>query len=201
MPLSAIRSSIVARWLSRICRLAAPRCGLGAGVVLAGGLVAGGLGGVQAAAAQVPGACVQAVRMAEFEYRDGAFGAAASRIAQCISRNRLAGPEAIEAYRLLTLAHLRQDKLEAARAAVIDLLGIVPAYRPDPVTDPPAYVTVVNAVRSDMQLAENSAGEAAARPTPFFRRTSTWLVIGGTVVVGGTVAAVLTGTLDGVIGR
>jgi Tfp pilus assembly protein PilF len=60
-----------------------------------------------------------------------------------------------QANRLLALTQLKQGDLVAARAAVLEILAVAPEYRADPVQDVPAYVSLVNVVRQ--QVDEDAA--------------------------------------------
>lgn len=161
------------------------------------GLLVGLLGlGVRPAAAQAERPCEDAFEAAEAAYLDADFEGAVRLLSPCLDRDDVPEERAVQAYRLLSLAHLRQDELSAARAAIVNILSLRPGYEADPVEDPPSYVSLVSIVRRDVQPAELAEGEGEAeeaRPTPFFRRTSTWLSIAGSVLVTGAVAFVTLG--------
>jgi hypothetical protein len=143
-------------------------------------------------AAQV---CERALAAAEEQYLDAEYGEALRLVSACLNQDGIPQSQAVSAYRLLALIHLKQDALEQARAAVVNLLGIDPTYTADPVNSPPAYVSLVSIVQRDLagRLENEAVADTAAGPparAPFFRRTSTWVTIGG-VLVGSGVATVL----------
>jgi hypothetical protein len=88
---------------------------------------------------------------------------------------------------LLSLSHLRLNELQQARSAIVNIFGVRPEYEADPVEDPPEYVSLVSIVRRDVQPEAPPAEEQDDDRTPFFRRTSTWLGLAGSVAVGGVV--------------
>lgn len=154
-------------------------------------------GAVRPTVAQEASPCEEALGAAESAYLNGNFDEAIRLISPCLDRSDVPEEQAVQAYRLLSLAHLQQDELPEARAAIVDIFSIRPGYEADPVEDPPSYVSLVSIVRSDVQpaqLAEETEGDAEEeRSTPFFRRTSTWLSIAGSLLVGGVVTLVTVG--------
>ena len=138
--------------------------------------------------AQAPGSdvCESALPAAEAQYRDAAYGEALRLVSACLDQSSASTEQSVAAYRLLALIHLKRDELDQARAAVVNLLGVEPTYEADPVTSPPAYVSLVAIVQRDLQSGEAVADESPER-RPFFRRAGTWVTI-GTIVVGSGVA-------------
>jgi hypothetical protein len=138
--------------------------------------------------AQAPGSdvCERALPAAEAQYRDAAYGEALRLVSACLDQSTASPDQSVAAYRLLALIHLKRDELEQARAAVVNLLGVEPTYEADPVTSPPAYVSLVAIVQRDLQSREAVAAESPER-RPFFRRTGTWVTL-GTLVLGSGVA-------------
>lgn len=164
------------------------------------GLLVGLLGlgvGARPAVAQEESSCEEAFEAAETAYLDGDFEAATRLLSPCLDRTDLSEERTVQAYRLLSLAHLQQDELPEARAAVINILNVQPGYEADPVEDPPPYVSLVSIVRRDVQPAQRAEADDEAaeedRSTPFFRRTSTWVSIAGSLLVGGVVTFVTLG--------
>lgn len=164
-------------------RLSAPRL-LGLVLVVA-------VFGVAPATAQTSLVCDQALSAAEEQYLDAEYGEALRLVSACLNQTDIPQEQAVSAYRLLALIHLKRDALDEARAAVVNLLGINPTYTADPVNSPPAYVSLVSIVQRDLQRTadEQEAAQESAEParTPFFRRTSTWVTMGG-ILVGSGVA-------------
>lgn len=146
--------------------------------------------GVSQARAQALLVCERALTAAEEQYLDAAYDEALRLVAACLNQDDIPQQQAVSAYRLLALIHLKQDALDSARAAVVNLLGIDPTYTADPINSPPAYVSLVAIVQRDLQrTAEEQGSEEPAR-TPFFRRTSTWVTM-SSILVGSGVATVL----------
>ena len=95
------------------------------------------------ARAQTPLVCERALAAAEEQYLDAEYDEALRLESSCLNQNDIPQKQAVSAYRLLALIHLKQDALDSARAAVVNLLGIDPTYTADPVNSPPAYVSLV----------------------------------------------------------
>lgn len=135
--------------------------------------------------------CERALDAANDQYLDAEYEEALRLVSACLNQSDIPDEQAVSAYRLLALIHLKQDELESARAAVVNLLGIDPTYEADPVSSPPAYVSLVSIVQRDLQRTaeEQAVAAASAEPTrkPFFRRSSTWITMGG-ILVGSGVA-------------
>ena len=160
-------------------------------------------GGVRSVAAQDTSQettpCEEALGAAESAYLNGNFQEAIRLVSPCLDRDDVSEDQVVQAYRLLSLAHLQQNEMRQARAAIVNIFGIRPEYEADPVEDPPSYVSLVSIVRRDVQPAAAQADEeepAQDESTPFFRRTSTWLSIAGSLLVGGVVTIVTLGGGD-----
>lgn len=142
--------------------------------------------------AQHSDVCERALGAADDQYVDAAYDEALQMVSACLNQSERADSQSVAAYRLLALIHLKRDELDAARGAVVNLLGVDPSYTADPIAHPPAYVSLVAIVRRDLQPTISAVDTTSApEPTrpPFFRRTSTWVTIGG-IVVGSGVATV-----------
>jgi hypothetical protein len=152
---------------------------------------------VPSAQGQTALVCERALAAAEEQYLDAEYNEALRLVSACLNQSNIPKQQAVSAYRLLALIHLKQDALDSARAAVVNLLGIDPTYTADPVNSPPAYVSLVAIVQRDLASRTDEASGAdgassESNRTPFFRRTSTW--VGGLLVGGGvTTALVLLG--------
>ena len=155
-------------------------------------MVCFGTVGLRAVWGQAPSpACEQALPAAEAQYRDAAYDEALRLVAACLDQGQTSDGQAVAAYRLLALIYLKQDEIERARSAVVNLLGIDPAYTVDPIASPPSFVSLVTIVKRDLQTPEEIRPAEAERGRPsFFRRTGTWMTI-GTILVGSGVATVL----------
>jgi uncharacterized protein with FMN-binding domain len=158
-------------------------------------LLAGTLVGAPAAHAQDTSVCDTALEAAAAQYRDGAFQETIRLASSCLDQQDVATEDARAAYRLLILAYLKQDDLASARKSAVTLLGVDPDYTPDPVANPPDYVSLLAVVRQEIGP-ETTSDEPRRRP--FFQRTSTWITLGTTLVAGGVVSlVVLNGGDDG----
>lgn len=153
--------------------------------------------------------CQQQLSEAERQYRNSAFERAIGSASACLSRPNTGPAEAVRAHRILALVYIKQDRLGAARRAIVNLLGIDPGYTADRVSDPPAYVSTVSLVKRKLDLGpsavptrellpvtpqpsqslapleEPATLRPASTPEPsqsFFKRSNTWLTIGGIMV-------------------
>lgn len=133
--------------------------------------------------AQTERICSDALEVAEKQYRQRAYEEARQVISACLNQDEVPPEQAVAAYRLLALTHLKQDQLEAARAAVVNLLGVNPDYEPNKVESPPAYVSLVSVVKEDLE-GDRADAETEEEPS-FFQRRSTWVTIGGIVLGSG----------------
>lgn len=157
---------------------------------------------VSPAQAQTTLVCERALATAEEQYLDAAYAEALRLVSACLNQPDVPSEQAVSAYRLLALIHLKQDELEEARAAVVNLLGIDPTYTADPINSPPAYVSLVSIVQRDLtgrldeQAADSTIAGRSAEPDrkSFFRRTSTWVTIGGVLVGSGVATAFVLGS-------
>lgn len=132
-------------------------------------------------AAQQP--CTQELEEAETQYVEGNFEEALRLASDCLEQTDVPDTTAVEAYRLMGLAHLRMDNPEEAREAISNLLDIEPRYEADPVEDPPEYVSLVAIVRRERGPVEEPAEEPS-----WIQRNWGWVAAGGGVVLSGIVA-------------
>lgn len=176
--------------LNRFARTLVPARLLPVALLLGGTLLLG----LPPAQAQTSSVCDRALAAADDQYRDAAYDEALRLVSACLNQSDRSQEQSVEAYRLLALIHLKRDELDRAREAVVNLLGLNPSYTPDPVVSPPSYVSLVTVVKDDLK-SRVAADSAAATPRrkPFFRRTGTWITIGGLLVGGGVAAAVASG--------
>jgi hypothetical protein len=147
------------------------------------------VGAVPAAAQEEAPTCEGAIAAAESSYLNGNFEEAIRQVSACLDRQDVSQDQAVASYRLLSLSHLRLNELQQARSAIVNIFGIRPGYEADPVEDPPEYVSLVSIVRREVQpeVPPTGAQTEGDGRTPFFRRTSTWLGLVGSVAVGGVV--------------
>ena len=140
--------------------------------------------------AQSSAVCDRALAAAEDQYREAEYEEALRLAAACLNQSEKTPGQAVAAYRMLALIHLKRDELDQARTAVVNLLGVNPSYTADPVTNPPAYVSLVSIVQEDLQGTRTAQASAESTRTPFFRRTSTWVTLSG-ILIGSGVATVV----------
>lgn len=123
------------------------------------------VGGSQEARAQEEaGPCADTLATAEEAYRNRRYDRATSLASQCTDQEEVGGSTAIRAYRVITLASLRQGALTRARSAVRNILKIDPEYTADSVNDPPSYNLFVSMMRERVDIAE-AATEEPKTPT------------------------------------
>ena len=166
---------------------------------------------MEARAQDTPSCSVQ-LASAEVDYQNGAFQSALQSATECLSRPTPGSGETLQAYRMLALTYIKLNDLEAARRAIVNLLGLHPEYTADRVNDPPTYAAMVSLVRRRLQLGPSAVAPQTLQslspaervaidvqqlrsiPGPldppsadntFFRQANTWLTIGG-IMVGGS---------------
>jgi hypothetical protein len=74
---------------------------------------------------------------AEASYRARNYSEAIARLSDCFRVENLSEDGARRAYRLLALALLGQEQVVEAKLVIIQLLGLIPTYQPDPIQDSP----------------------------------------------------------------
>ncbi len=135
-----------------------------------------------AAAQEVP-SCAELLTEGERSYLLGRFDEAIQRATNCLRQGDVPEATAVRALRLQALAHLKLDDLEAAKAAISNLLNLAPRYEPDPVQQPPAYISLVAIVKQERGPVEPLPEE---RPS-WLRRNWGWVPGGGGLVLTGLV--------------
>ena len=152
-PWQRARRSIIAR---RVLALALLTCGA---------LVAFSPGTVHAQNTTSP--CTDTVAAAEEAYLNRNYQEAVTLASQCTDRSAFDDKIVIQAYRLITLASLRQGALVQARSAVTNILQIDPEYTADPVNDPPAYDLFISLVRQEENTESTADTETdTEKPSP-----------------------------------
>ena len=112
------------------------------------------------AALAQPNPCPDALAEGERLYQERDYAAVEPAVSACIYSGE-AGPAEVQgAYRLVALALIRQGQLPEARLAVVSLLGLGFDYQPDPVYDPPSYVSLVTAVKGQLRVEAERGGAA-----------------------------------------
>jgi hypothetical protein len=118
------------------------------GLLMAGMLVGVSLQSVRAQ--EAPDPCTGLLEAADAAYRNRSYQEAITQASECANQSAAADSMRVRAYRLMSLAFLRQNALQQARQAVGNILAIDPTYGPSPVTDPPSYSLFVSLVRQDV---------------------------------------------------
>ena len=132
-----------------------------------GWMVVGGSADVQAQ--DEGGPCADTLAAAETAYRNRNYQEAVTVASECTDPEAVGEDAAIRAYRVITLASLRQGALVQARSAVTNILQIDPTYTADPVNDPPSYDLFVSMVRKETDIAgveEPEAGDTTEAEAP-----------------------------------
>ena len=165
--------------------------------------------------------CDQALARAETEYFEGRFDQAIVFIERCLERNAFDGTAKHQAFALLSKIYQAKGLEEQAMDALRELMTLVPTYRPNTATEPPAFVELVDRVRQQMAEAEPPEKQGALEPAteepdpevaivqpqdeeplppvaerappPEKKGFTKWLLIGGGVAVAGVAAILLTG--------
>lgn len=120
----------------------------------------------QDAAAQTVEPCEVEVDRAEEHYRDGEFEQAERILLACLDTSELSDAIAVRGYRILAQAQLHTGDIAGARRAVLRVFARNPAYRTDPVQDPPAYQALVETVRQQLADADFEADLDQMRRIP-----------------------------------
>lgn len=124
-------------------------------LALALALAAGG------AAAQT-GPCPAALAEAERLYQEQDYPAVEPAASACIYSPEASPAQVQDGYRLVALSLIRQGQFPEARLTVVNLLGVNYDYQPDPVYDPPSYVSLVTAVKDQLRVEAGRGGGGAA---------------------------------------
>lgn len=120
-------------------------------------LLAVGILPLTAAMAQESRQCEEILGYAETYYEQNRIDEAISLLADCLRGEGVPDDVAVRGYRLLALAFLRNDDVAQARLAVVELLGLDPTYKPDPVTDLPVYNSLVESTRRQLAIEQTLA--------------------------------------------
>ena len=96
--------------------------------------------------------CTESLDEATAQYVAQDYVAVEPLVNDCLYLAEARPPELQRAYRLLALSFIRQNMLAEAQTTIIKLLGTDYAYEPDPVLDPPVYVSLVNAIKDQLRV-------------------------------------------------
>ncbi len=114
------------------------------------------------ASAQAP-SCEGSLAEAQQRYNNGQFEEVITLATECLESEASTAEERQQAHRLIGLSYIGQDLRDDARAAVRRLIELVPNFEPNPVTDPPQFIEMIDEVRRAQQAeaAQEPAQEAA----------------------------------------
>ncbi|NBB86712.1 MAG: hypothetical protein GVY12_10930 [Bacteroidetes bacterium] len=152
-------------------------------------MVAVGLGLMAAApglavAQEAEAACAQEFEQAEEAYFSADFERAIGLLTTCLDEVAISPEERLQFLRLLAFAYLATEAMADARMAVESVLDVDPTYTPDPATDRPDFVTLVEEVKATREdRAAASDGRSVWR----------WVAGSALTVAAGIGAAVLLG--------
>ena len=107
--------------------------------------------------------CDQEMTEANELYARGRFDEAINTIEQCLGKQGLPEEQRRAAYRIIGLSYIGKGLAGDAKESVRRLLALAPNYEPDPVLDPPDFVTLVEETRAEMQGTTSEAPEAQQR--------------------------------------
>ena len=94
--------------------------------------------------------CTNFLGEADAMYAQGDFDGTISLINRCIDDETISESNRRIAYRLIGLSYIGKGVEGDAKEAVRQLLTLVPNYEPDPVMDPPNFVSMVAEVRQEI---------------------------------------------------
>lgn len=134
--------------------------------------------------------CEETFAEAEEAYFDERFSEANDLLSECLNQDDLPDALLVEMSRLSALAYINLGNLDQARRSVLRLLSVDPSYEPDPVRDPPSYVSLVETVQRQLQIGALDIADAPEIEEE--RGGRTWLaILGGAVLAGAATSAVL----------
>jgi hypothetical protein len=84
------------------------------------------------------------IQLAESAYSIGRFPTMYELLNPCLPNGFTEKRNSVDAYRLVALSYVASDSLDMAKMAIKQMLRIDSGYRPNPDTDPPIYVNLVN---------------------------------------------------------
>ena len=147
--------------------------------------------------------CPAAIETANDHYQRGRFDDALALLEPCLEDASLTTEQRVQTYRLAAFNYLAKDLTDEARQAVEALLTLEADHELDILMDPPAFVRLVGDVRVAREAPPPSVvvrdqPEETAPPPAIDKQTDgggknlgRWALIGGGLVAGGVLAAVL----------
>jgi hypothetical protein len=135
--------------------------------------------------------CQADLSRAEENYRNGKFQEAISLVQGCIDKSGVQEADLGRAYRILGLVYIAEDDQGQARAAVTQLLRVVPGYAPDANLDSPPFVSLVDEIRRQLYPPPPPPPPPAPEPSKPKSGGRKWLLVGLGVLAAGAGALVL----------
>lgn len=119
-------------------------------------------------AANAQAQCTDELTRAEQAYTQGQFDETIALADQCLNRPNIPETDRRLAFRLKGLSYIGKGLEGDAREAVRRLLEIIPDFRADPVQDPPAFVQLIEDVRTELgqRSAETPPPAVSSEPQP-----------------------------------
>jgi hypothetical protein len=112
--------------------------------------------------------CVQLLRDAEKTYEAGHIDVIEDMLLSCIRKDGFSKFEKLQAYRLIILSKLFDDKDEEANAYFLELIKTDPEYQVNTVTDPSEFIDLFNSYRTKPIYALGfKVGMNATKPNSF----------------------------------
>lgn len=140
----------------------------------------------QEAYAQDEENCDDALVRADNFYFEAQFSEATLLLEYCLKQAAFSGETLQRAYILLGKAKFASGLEEQAREAIRTLLELIPNYQPNPETDRPSFIAMVEEERR-----RQAAAQAELEQPRRKRGLSKWLLIGGGAVAAGTVGVLV----------
>ncbi len=120
--------------------------------------------------------CKEKLAKAEEYYYEEAFEEAQALILDCLNASSLTKDEQIKAYTILARISLARGKTKAAKALILKILSINPAYSPTVEEETPKYVNLAAEVKKEFVQAKATP---AAKQEPSDRKNkNTWIWLG-----------------------
>ena len=112
--------------------------------------------------------CVQLLRDAEKTYEAGRINVIEEMLLPCIQNKGFTKFEKLQAYRLIILSKLFDNRDEDANAYFLELIKTDPEYQPNSVTDPSEFINLFNSYRTRQVYALGfKAGMNVTKPSSY----------------------------------
>ncbi|MGD9898675.1 MAG: tetratricopeptide repeat protein [Calditrichaceae bacterium] len=136
-------------------------------------------------------ACEQMLNAAQTMYYEGRFDEAIDLVKECLKSNDYSIEDQKLAYKIVGQALLAKGYPDTAKGFIRKLLEMEPGYQPTIEDEPPAFVDLVDEVRTEISVQK-------AEPVPEKKSNKKWIWIGaGGAVLLGTIAIIAGGSSGG----